>query len=384
MRIPTKPGEQAQVDFGYVGKLYDKASGKYRKGYAFVMTLSHSRYRFVRFVFKQDSLNWIDCHIRAFEFFNGVPATIIIDNLKSGITEVDFYDPVVNRSYGELERHYGFIVDPNKVRTPKHKGKVERSISIVKQQLIAGCNYKDISEANMRALEWCRYEVSERICRTTGKTPREVFITEEKQALLPLPNVRYEQPVWHISKVHRDQHLVIEGSFYSVPYAYLGKQVVARCSNNLVQVFYQEKLIKTHSRAKNKGSWVTDQMDYPLGTQLFLSATKQSCLEKASVIGKATYAFCEKVLIRATIINRRKVQAILRFADKYTPERLEAACKRALAYDNFSYKCISEILKNNLESSKDQVILVSKTLSNVYLRNPSEFSHYIEGVRYGE
>jgi transposase len=375
IRLLTIAGEQAQVDYSYVGKIRDGV--KMRKCYAFVMTLSHSRYRFVKFVFRQDSNTWIDCHIQAFEFFGGVPRTIILDNLKSGVTKTDIYDPIINRSYGELERHYNFIADPAKVRAPRHKGKVERSVGIVKQQLIAGCNYANISEANKRAIKWCRYEISQRICRSTGKTPWELFTLEEKSVLQGLPELRYEDPTWHVVKVHRDNHVVVEGSFYSAPYAYLGMMVVVRCSNKLVQIFYQERLIKVHSRAENKGSWVTDQNDYPKNAQIFLSCDKEACLKKAETIGKATYSFCEQILSKPSIIAKRKAQAILRCAERYTPERLEAACKRALEYDNFSYKCIDSILKNNLEGNKEREKPIRKiSLETSYLRDPKEFSHY--------
>ncbi len=157
--LTTVPGRQAQVDFGYVGMMSDPILQHERRAYAFVMTLSHSRYRFVRFVFRQDVETWIDCHIRAFEFFGGVPETILLDNLKAGIIKPDIYDPTINRTYAELERHYGFVADPAKVRTPEHKGKVERSIPIVRQQLIAGRKYKDIQEANERALRWAKEEL---------------------------------------------------------------------------------------------------------------------------------------------------------------------------------------------------------------------------------
>jgi transposase len=112
VHLETKPGQQAQVDFASVGLMKDPLSQKVRKAYEFIMTLSYSRYRFVRFVFKQDVQTWIDCHIRAFHFFGGVPETIMPDNLKSGIEGADLYDPVINRTYGELKSIMGLSVIP--------------------------------------------------------------------------------------------------------------------------------------------------------------------------------------------------------------------------------------------------------------------------------
>jgi len=130
VHLTTKPGAQAQVDFAYVGLMKDPLSQKMKKAYTFIIVLSYSRYRFVRFVFRQDVKAWIDCHIRAFHFFGGVPAVVMPDNLKAGVQTPDLYDPVINFAYGELEKHYGFICDPTKIRTPAHKGKVERSVQL--------------------------------------------------------------------------------------------------------------------------------------------------------------------------------------------------------------------------------------------------------------
>jgi len=133
VRMEVEPGEQAQVDFGYVGMMIDSLTGKLRRAWAFIMTLSYSRHRYVRFVFRQDIKSWIDCHIRAFEFFGGIPVSVVLDNLRAGVIKADIYDPTLNRAYGELERHYGFVADPAKAGKAKHKGKVERGVPVVRK-----------------------------------------------------------------------------------------------------------------------------------------------------------------------------------------------------------------------------------------------------------
>jgi transposase len=162
VRLKTESGKEGQVDFGYVGMMKD-LGGSLRKTYVFVMILSHSRYRYVEFVNSQDQLTWVQLHINAFKFFSGVPSRIILDNLKAGVIKSDIYDPILNETYSELSRFYGFIIDPARAYKPEHKGKVERSIRIVKEQLIAGREYKDIGAANIKALKWCQDEISHRI-----------------------------------------------------------------------------------------------------------------------------------------------------------------------------------------------------------------------------
>ena len=121
VRIETPPGLEAQADFGFAGLMLDPETKRRRKTWAFIMTLSSSRHKFVRFVFHQDIDMWLDCHERAFAFFGGVPRRIILDNLKSGILKPDIYDPTINRAYADMERFFGFVADPAKVGMAQHK-----------------------------------------------------------------------------------------------------------------------------------------------------------------------------------------------------------------------------------------------------------------------
>ena len=135
VRRETPPGEEDQVDFGYVGLMYDPMNERKRRAWAFIMTLSYSRHKFDCFVFRQDTDMWLDCHERAFVFFGGIPKRIILDNLKLGVVKSDIYDPTINRAYADMERHYGFVADPAKVGMGEHKGKVERAVPIVRKHL---------------------------------------------------------------------------------------------------------------------------------------------------------------------------------------------------------------------------------------------------------
>jgi len=382
VHLQTIPGNQAQVDFGYVGLMKDPVSQKMRKAYAFIMILSHSRHRFVRFVFKQDSQSWIDCHIRAFHFFGGVPLTVMIDNLKSGITTADFYDPILNRTYGELERHYGFVCDPTKVRTPEHKGKIERSVTIVRQQVIAGRCFKDIEEANVYALQWCRHEIGTRASRTTGQAPWEKFIKEEKAFLKPLPSHDYEYASWQELKVHRDHHIVFEGSFYSVQTQYIGTMVWVRASQRMVDIYINHQKIKKHIRASNRGQWVTDPQDYPKGAKAFLEKDRAYCLEQGKLTGPSTHQFLSQVLEKPGLVNQRRAQVILRLAEKYGAQRLEAACQRAISFENYTYRSLKGILDQGLDGrplQEDQTAKMTLPKQTSYLRGQHEFHPAYQG-----
>jgi hypothetical protein len=382
VHLDIKPG-QAQVDFGFVGKMMDPTTKTPRKAYAFVMTLSYSRLRFVRFVFRQDIHAWIECHIQAFEFFGCVPATVLLDNLKAGVISPDIYDPTINLVYADLEKHYKFIADPAKVRTPAHKGRVERSVPIVRQQLIAGRHYSDIVAANDYAKGWGKDEIAHRVTRTTGETPWIRFTRDERPTMLPLPEQTFDCPIWQEAKVHRDQHVVFKGSFYSIPYVYVGKQVWIRATCRLLECYLEGRLIKAHVLASRKGQWITDGKDYPDAARAFLEKTPEFCLKEAETLGGSIYDLLSQVLEKATTTNLRKAQAILRLKEQYSATRLEAACSRALTFGNLAYTSIKKILEDGLEHVVDQplqTVDLEKIKSMAYLRNPEEFSS--EGVFY--
>lgn len=379
VHLEIEAGQQAQVDFGYVGLMRDPLSGKMRKAWAFIMTLSYSRYRFVRFVFRQDIKTWIDCHIRAFNFYGCIPKTVLLDNLKSGIIKTDIYDPTINRTYAELERYYSFIADPAKVRIARHKGRVERSVSICRQQILAGRIFKDIEEANTRALKWCRHENAHVVTRTTGRTPWEMFEGEEKARMLPLPIGEFECPTWQSALVHKDQHIIFEGSFYSCPHAYVGKTIWIRATLRMVEVFFEQTRIKTHVRESRKGQWITDQKDYPKGARYFLEKGIPECLEEAKGIGDSAHAFLSQFLVKPSLTHQRKAQAVLRLAETYSPVRLEAACKRAILFENSTYQSLKKILEGGLDrkplfEERSNRLSTEQLKNGCYLRNAQEFS----------
>ena len=287
VHLTTVAGEEAQVDYGYVGLMQDK-NGNNRKVYVFVMTLSRSRYCYVEFVFSQDQVSWAQSHINAFNFFGAVPKRILLDNLKSGVIKPDIYDPTLNQIYQELSRFYGFVIDPAKSAKPEHKGKVEKSVHMVKQQLIAACHYQNIEQANETALKWCKDEISHRICSTTGEKPIDLFNKEDKLSMLALPTEVFDLPQWTVGKVHNDHHLVIQKNFYSVPTQYIGENFSIRIGLKTIQMYYQHKLIKTHPKNKRQGQWVTDTNDYHDTAKYHLEMTPQRCLDKAKGIGLAT------------------------------------------------------------------------------------------------
>jgi transposase len=374
VRLHTPAGQQAQVDFGSVGLMVDPETGKRRKAWAFIMILSYSRHRFVRFVFRQDSRSWIDCHLRAFHFFQGCPKTILLDNLKSGVLKPDIYDPTLNPAYAELERHFGFVADPAKVGMARHKGKVERQVPVVRQQLIAGRTYRNLDEANAYALDWCRNQIGLRTHGTTQRKPYEVFREEEAGQLLELPQEPFELAQWKPCWIHSDCHLIFERSYYSAPYRYCEQEVWVRADQKLVRLYLDHRLIKTHLRADQPGTWRTDERDYPADKRAFLEQTPDWCRQQAFQLGDHVGQYVNRVLGDHTMRNLRKAQRVLRLSDVWGQDTLEQACRRAIAFNNFRVKSLQQILEKGLwrESCGPPVHKPEKTLYGRFTR-PADY-----------
>lgn len=375
VHLLTKPGHEAQVDYAFVG-IFNK-----KKTYAFIMTLSHSRYRYVEFVHSQDQQSWAQSHINAFHFFGGVPHCVLLDNLKSGVISANIYDPTLNETYAELSRFYGFIADPAKARTPEHKGKVERSVQLVKEQLIAGMFYEDLTAMNVYARDWCANKIGRVICSTTGERPIDVFHNEEITLLNPLPSMAFDMPFWTEGKVHRDHHFVVAGNFYSVPTLHIGTVVQIRVGLRTVQAYVNHTLIKTHVRHHGRGQWVTDTNDYHDSAKFYLENTASVCIETAKTIGQATDDMVTKVLADGTRTALRKAQAILRLATEYSNDRLEDACLRAILFDNYTYKSLKKILMDGLDARGTKTFSTKRAANNeafVYIREATEYASAME------
>ncbi len=349
VRVHTRPGEEAQVDFGSVGPLVDPATGRVRPSYAFVMTLSFSRHQYCELVFDQKVATWIACHRHAFESFGGVPRKVVLDNLKAAVIEANLHDPVLGEAYRRMAQHYGFIASPNRPGTPEHKGKVESGVHYLKRNFAAGQQFTDINVANERLAVWVKEVAGARKHGTTGKAPLALFYDKEWEALGPLPSQPFSLCEVRRVKVHPDCHVVVDGSFYSVPYRHVGERLEAYVGERVVELFQGVELVSTHERARHKGEWKTRREHYPAQKAAYLERTPERCIEIARTIGPKTAETMEQLLSERPLDRIRSVQAILRLRESVGDERLEAACARALYYGDPRYRRIKEILNAALD-----------------------------------
>ena len=353
VRVETPPGEEAQVDFGYAGKMIDPETGQLRKAWAFVMTLSWSRHQYMEFVFDQKVETWLRLHCNAFAFFGGVPKQVVIDNLKAAIVRACWQDPQVQQSYRECAQHYGFLISPCRPGTPEHKGKVEQGgVHYVKRNFLAGREPGTITQANRDVKRWLQTTAGQRIHGTTREKPLARFEIE-REALLPLPDTPYDLAVWKQVKLHRDCHLVFDNAYYSAPFRLVGQSLWVRGGSQEVQIYTDDyQLVAIHPRAQRPGQRLTHLDHLPHHKVPGLTLTRPACRQQAADIGPATQQVVQGLLDHRPEDRLRTAGRLLRLGDRFGPQRLEAACARALRFDDPSYTTIKHILEQGLDTQE--------------------------------
>lgn len=346
---PAAPGSLAQVDYGKLGMWVDPASGKRVAVWAFVMVLACSRYLFLQPVIRLDQASWTQSHVDAFAFFGGVPARIVPDNLRTGVERADLYDPKLNRSYAELAEHYGVLVDPARRGKPKDKPQVERPIPYVRDSFWRGRAFTSVPQMQAEARRWCIEVAGARSCRSLdGAAPKQVFDAVEAPALRPLPARGFVLATWSRATVGPDIHIKAGKTLYSVPWRHIGAKVDVRTTQSTVEIFRDGQPIATHGY-KPAGKQ-TVYGHYPPEKIAFAMRTPTWCRSQAATIGPACTQVIDELLAGNALSRLRSAQGIVRLGERHTPTRLEAACARAIACGDGTYRTIAGILSARAEA----------------------------------
>ena len=343
IRMHTLPGEEAQVDFGYLG--YTLYKGKKRKTWVFNMRLSYSRLDYYEIVYDQRVETFIQCHINAFYYFRGIPQYVKIDNLKAAILKANFYEPIYQELYKNFAYHYGFHPLPCRVRRPNDKGKVESGIKYVKNNFFLGRKFSNEQELKEKLNRWCN-KVNYRIHGTTRKVPKEVFEKEEKIKLKPLPLEEFKLVKVGTRKVYHDCHIYVDYNYYSVPFEYVGREVEIELAKNLLKVFYQGKEIAVHPRLSGRGKFRTNNSHYPAYKRYSDTEYQERYQAKMAHIGTYTEQLFFLIIKEHPRDWNRTVQGILSLQKTYPREVIEATCKRALSFGVIRYSVIKNICHN--------------------------------------
>lgn len=351
--LDFKPGEAGQVDFGTGPKLMNMITGEYFKTWFFVMTLAFSRHQYLEFILDQKVETWLGCHRRAFEFFNGIPVKIIIDNPKCAITRACYYDPEVQRSYMEYAEGYGFIISTCPVADPQKKGIVESGVKYVKRNFLPLLEARNFNDLNRQAHNWVMGTAGNRIHGTTKQRPLSSFTEIEKDFLRPLPDVAPEAASWTRAKLHGNCHVQFEKCYYSAPFKLVHQTMWLKSTEKTLQIYHENMLVAAHQRLTRPGQRSTVRDHLPPEAQAYLMADPQWCLKQAATVGERCLELMEIQFSDRVLDKLRSMQGLLRLGSKYGKKRLEAACARAIDHGRPSYIAVKQILARGLEQEEN-------------------------------
>jgi len=355
MRFTHKAGEKMFVDFSGDKPVYQDPAGRTVEAELFVSVLGASSYIFAHATAGQTVESFVDCNMRAFEYYGGCPACLIPDNMKAAVTHACYYDPEINRTLASMARHYNIAVIPTRTAKPKDKAKVENAVLQAQRRIIAvlrNRTFFGLDELNNAIAEEVK-KLNERPMAGIEKSRYDLFTEIEKPALKALPEERFAIASWKKAKVHIDYHVAIEKTYYSVPYTLIGQSVDIRCTPSIIEIYHKSKRVASHMRSNKPGAFVTENLHMPNEHRQYLEWTPERIKLWGEKIGPHTKSLMEAIMERRTHPEHgfRSCLGLIRLSRTYSPERLEKACKRALEIEAYNYRSVKSLLAMKLEET---------------------------------
>jgi transposase len=378
MRQSHVAGERMFVDYaGTTLAVIDGLTGEVMTAQLFVAVLGASSLTYAEATWAQGLSDWIGSHTRTFAFTGGVPATVVCDNLRSGITRACFYEPAVNRTYAEMAAHYGTTILPARPYRPRDKAKAEVGVQVATRFIIAKLRNRQFFSltALNAAIAELVMQINDRMSRHLGASRRALFEELERSALKPLPAEPYVFAEWKECRVGLDYHVEIEKHYYSVPHQLLRETVWARITARTIEVLHRGQRIAAHVRSSSNRKHTTVREHMPSSHRRYADWTPERLRRQAGEIGRHASALVEIILQERTHPEQgfRACVGILRLAKSYGRERLEAACSRALEIGARSYSSVNSILKNSLDRQQPATSADGPAIAHDNIRGPTYF-----------
>jgi transposase len=354
LRQEHKAGEKAFVDWaGATMPIYDRDTGGVWQASLFVAALGASSYTWAEATRDQQMESWLLAHMHALEYWGGVPLLVVPDNTRTGVSKACRYDPDVNPTYQNFAAHYGFGVLPARPYKPRDKAVVENAVQVAQRWIVAALRHRkffSLAEANQSIGELL-HRLNHRPFRKRDGSHASVFGALDKPALQPLPSERFEISEWARARVNIDYHVAFDGNFYSVPYNLVHEVVEIRSTAATVEILHKGGRAASHVRSRGRGQAVTNHEHRPKSHQAHLEWPPSRMVEWAEKIGPHTTRLLERILADKPHpeMGYRGCLGIIRLAEKYSHERMEAAAERALLTGACRYRSIASILKNSLD-----------------------------------
>jgi transposase len=359
MRQEHRAGDKLFVDFpGQRLPIYDRSSGEVAlEAELFVAVLGASNYLYAEAVASQELSSWLTAHVHAFEAMGCLPRVIVPDNLASAVKKAHRYEPDINASYQEMAAHYGVAIIPARARKPRDKAKVENGVLLAERWVLARLRnrrFYSLGEANIEVAKLVAW-LNDRPFKKMPGSRRQLFEELERPVMRPLPATRYSYGAWKTGvKVNIDYHIedTAYHHYYSVPYQLVGQRVDVRTGAITVEVFCSGRRVASHLRSFAPGRHTTDPAHMPDSHRRHAQWTPSRVIAWAEKTGPNTAALAKEIMATRTHPEQgyRSCLGIIRLGDRYGPERLEAACARALAARALSYRSVESILSHGLDN----------------------------------
>jgi transposase len=327
-RMQFAPAEEAQIDFGEVGRM--RVAGGERRVWLFAMTLCFSRYSYYELVLDQTVPTFLGAIRRGFEDFGGAPERIKPDNLRSAVLLSSLGERYYQEDFFKLCQHYGCVPDAARPRTPTDKGRTERDIGYVKHSCFEGRGLSDFDLAVRHLACWRKEVALVRVHGTTRRRPVDLF-AEERDRLRPLPESPFEVASLGLYRVRKDCHVHVAGNYYSVPHLLVGKKVTVRLAERDVSVDFDGERVAQHTRALGRGQSVTDPSHYPPTKRLATQEIHRRRVDAVRSVGPRTVEYLGR-LRHGRWVFGDQVARLHRLLGSFGPVALESACQRALHY----------------------------------------------------
>lgn len=355
MRQTHQAGDKAFVDYaGQTVDIVDRHTGEIRTAQIFVGILGASNYTFAEATWTQQLPDWILSHRRMLEFFGGVPALIVPDNLRSGVSKACRYEPDINPTYADFIEYYGTAVLPTRPAKPKDKAKVENAVLVVERWILARLRHRvftSLYELN-QAIRHLLQDLNHRPFKKLPGSRHSAFEAMDKPALKPLPVYPYEYTHIKKARVHIDYHVELEQHYYSVPYQLIGQEIELRFTTQRVECWHQGKQVALHERQAKKGAHTTLLAHMPKSHQKHREWTPGRFLQWATQLGPATHQLVKHLLESKPHPEQgyRSCLGLLSLSKRFGSARLEKGCERAWSLGTKTRRSVESLLKHNLEN----------------------------------
>ncbi len=347
-------GEKLFVDYaGSTVPVINPVTGEISQAQIFVATLGASSYTYACATPRQTTADWIGAQVQALEFIGGVPRLIVPDQTRALIKTPDRYDPEPNRTYDEFAKHYSCAVLAARPAHPRDKPKVEGSVLLVQRWILARLRNRQffsLVELN-RAIAELLTDLNQRPFKKLPGCRRSAFEQLDAPALRPLPATRYVVSRWKVVKVNIDYHVEFEAHYYSVPHRLVGAKLDVRVTGSLLECFASNQRVACHSVSPVRGGFTTVAEHMPASHRAHREWTPAKLIAWGQRIGVSTAAVVTWQLEHRPHPEQgyRACLGLLALVRKFTAERLEAACTRAMAIRAPTLRSVTNILKSGLD-----------------------------------